>query len=376
MGKTTLRLRRTWLQIHKWIGLLLALLIVPISVTGAALVWHDGLDEMLNPERRVEASAAVALGSSAYAAAARRALPDGDRIMSMRFPDGAGPVVVSSTPADWSGGRRPPRTSVWLHPADARLLDISRSDQGVVRFLHVLHGSLMIPGTGRQIVGWVGVAMLLSCVTGLWLWWPVNGSFRRGFRWRRQNATSANLHHQMGFWILVPLAMLSFTGAWISFPQFFGRFEPGAVAAAPRSARSAPSRPFAATRLSADAAVRTASAFAAGRLESVTWPTERSPEWKIAFRREGGIVEVEIDDRTEQATPAGPLRPETRARTMRRWHDGTGMGALWQAIIFIGGIFPALLAVTGIIMWIRSRGWRAERKRKRRQAGLAPQPAE
>jgi hypothetical protein len=44
---------------------------------------------------------------------------------------------------------------------------------------------------------------------------------------------------------------------------------------------------------------------------------------------------------------------------MRRIHDGTGMGALWQTIIFIGGIIPALLAVTGILMWLHIRRGRS-----------------
>src|SRR3546814_8084291 len=47
-----LRLRALWFQVHKWIGLLLAVLIVPISLTGSALVWHDWL-ETLNPARAV-----------------------------------------------------------------------------------------------------------------------------------------------------------------------------------------------------------------------------------------------------------------------------------------------------------------------------------
>jgi hypothetical protein len=32
--------------------------------------------------------------------------------------------------------------------------------------------------------------------------------------------------------------------------------------------------------------------------------------------------------------------------------------------------------VTGIVMWLRSRGWRAALARKRKAARLAPQPAE
>ena len=56
------------------------------------------------------------------------------------------------------------------------------------------------------------------------------------------------------------------------------------------------------------------------------------------------------------------------ARTMRRLHDGDDMGPVWQTIIFIGGIIPALLGVTGIIMWLRTRTWRANAKAKRAAA--------
>ena len=52
MAQTTnMRLRGWWLQVHKWIGILLAVLIIPISLTGSALVWHDWLDETINPQR-------------------------------------------------------------------------------------------------------------------------------------------------------------------------------------------------------------------------------------------------------------------------------------------------------------------------------------
>ena len=45
---------------------------------------------------------------------------------------------------------------------------------------------------------------------------------------------------------------------------------------------------------------------------------------------------------------------------MRKIHDGTDMGLVWQVIIFLGGILPAILAITGIIMWARARSWRGE----------------
>ena len=185
---TTMKLRSLWFSIHKWIGILLAVLIIPISLTGSALVWHDWVDEAVNPQRYAVKSGEPALSPTAYAAAAQAALAPGERIAQLRYPEGGeGPLLASATRPP-SGGGRPVRTSVWLDPADGRVLDSAASNGGLVQVMHVLHGSLMVPGWGRTAVGWSAVFMFLSCLTGIWLWWPVTGSVARGFRWRRQNS--------------------------------------------------------------------------------------------------------------------------------------------------------------------------------------------
>lgn len=372
-GATTLKLRRLWLQVHKWIGLILAILIIPISVTGSALVWHDGVDELLNPQRVV--AAAPAKAPADYVAAARGSLQEGERIASVRMPEGGeGAVQVVATKAPAEGQRRAPRTTFWVHPETGEILDAARGGGGVVQVLHVLHGSLQIPNVGRQIVGWVGVFMLISCLTGIWLWWPVTGSVKRGFRWKRQPSFNANLHHQLGFWVLIPLAMLSATGVWISFPQTFSGFEASAPkAGAPKQAGPPrPPQPLEQTALTADAAVAAARAQAGdAQLVVVNWPTNERADWTIGFEREGGgTADYRVADAGAQVTPPGPPQPETIARVMRRWHDGQGMGFIWQLVIFLGGIIPAILSVTGILMWWRTRKWRGGANRSKRD----PQP--
>lgn len=362
MSPAILRLRRLWFQVHKWIGISLAILIIPISLSGALLVWHDGLDRIANSERYAVSGTEATLPPGAYATAASAAVP-GARLASLRMPEHEGPVVAGLTaPGDGS----PVRTNVYLDPPTGRVLEAAGANQGLVRVLHVLHGSLMVPGVGRQIVGWVGVFMLLSCLTGIWLWWPVTGSVRRGFRWRRQPSTNANLHHLMGFWVLLPLAMLSFTGVWISFPQTFaaltGASQPGG--GGPDRARRMRALPLERPQIQLDDAVQLARGAAAGRLVSISWPTDLSPSWTLSFERRGGPAEVKIEDSSKRVTPPSPPKPETTARTMRRWHDGTGMGIVWQVLIFLGGIIPCVLAVTGLLMWWQSRGWRAAAKRK------------
>ena len=371
MAKSTKKqLRAMWLQVHKWIGLGLAVLIIPISVTGSALVWHDWLDAQVEPQRH-QLIGAAELPPSAYAATAAASLAPDQRLSSLRF-NGEGKPVVAVAQKAQQGPGRPERTNFWLDPRDASVIEQASANDGLVRVLHVLHGSIMIPGGwGRPIVGWVGVFMLISSLTGLWLWWPLSGGFKSGLRWKRRNTTNANLHYMTGFWILIPLAMLSFTGAWISFPSVFSAFESGPVQArgGPGGGPGGPAQPLEVTQTSVDAALAAARPLAAGQLLSIGWPTDRSPEWTIQFETVDRPAEVKVVDADATALPPEPPQPETLARTMRRWHDGTDMGIVWQIVIFLGGIIPALLSVTGIIIW-----WRA-RKARRTRAALIPATA-
>jgi len=377
-------LRKFWFQIHKWIGILLVVLLIPLSLSGAALVWGNALDRVINPQRYAVSGPAT-LPPSAYVAAAAKVLKPGERIASLRYPEGSGPVVVSAARAEPGGaakaaprrGGPPVRTNVWIDPANGRVLDVAASNTGVIRWLHVLHGSFLIPGVGRQIVGWLGVAMFLSCVSGLWLWWPSVGRWTRGLRWRRGRDLETNLHHQAGFWIALPLAMLCFTGVWISFPAFFAALTgaPPRAAGGPRGAA-----PAQATRLDPDAALAAVAARDGGAPASITWPTGKEGRWRVSLKAKpgtGGGGDYDVDDAGgEVAKAPDPRGNGGIARTMRRWHDGTGMGAVWQTLIFLGGILPALLGVTGIIMWLRTRGWRAAVARRQRERSTTPVAAE
>ena len=367
---TTMTLRRAWFQVHKWIGLLLAILIIPVSLSGAALVWDEAFDRLVNPARYAVTGTAIQPAPT-YVAAARRGAgaqrPDRQRDPARRCraghgrrPSGDGDQGAKPRPGP------PPRTTVYLDPPTARVLAVASSNGGLIRFLHVLHGSLQLPGVGRSIVGWIGVFMMISAATGLWLWWPTMGSLKRAFRWGRHRNLDTNIHQTFGFWIALPLFVLSLTGAWISFPAFFGALSGDA----PRGERGPRSRPLplAAPAQPIEAVIRQAQTQGRGDLRSIGWPTTKSPDWTIGFAGSPPRT-IKVADDTGIAS-AAPARPDAGVgRLMRRIHDGTGMGIVWQTIIVIGGILPAVLAVTGIVMWWRARGWRAAVKA--RQAGRA-----
>lgn len=374
---TKIGLRKAWFQVHKWIGLILAVLIIPISITGAALVWHDPLERAMHPELYA-VSGPASQPLAAYAGAAQAVLGSGEQLQRVEIPQEAGEPVTAF--AMKAGQGRPQRVTVYLDPANAKVLGTARSGEGIFQVMHVLHGSLMVPGVGRQIVGWVGVAMLISSISGIWLWWPLTGSLRRGLRWKRHANFDTNIHYQMGFWISLPLFVLSLTGVWISFPQWFAGFESASAQQGPGGpggpgggrGRFAP--PLALPLSAMESAVATAEKATPGRAVSIAWPTEQAPEWTVSMAPASGpAAEVKVGAR-DLATKVEAGRgepPETLARLMRRIHDGNGLPFIWQLIIFIGGILPAALAVTGVIMWWRARGWRAQLAAKQRARASA-----
>lgn len=372
------RLRRLWLDVHLWLGVGLSIPIIIICFTGAVLVFHEELEPFAHPAR-FAVSGAETIAPSAYLAAARRAVGEDFAVASVRFPDADGRPVTAQARAKARPpeGGRPETRTVFLDPPTARVLDVANTRAEAFGVMHVLHGSLMIPDVGRKIVGWIGWAMLISSLTGVWLWWPRNGTFLKALRWRRGPRTTFNLHHMLGFWIAIPLAILSLTGVYISFPQSARAFASNFVAMSPAQPRGPPGSggaPLEDTHMGADAAAAAARALVPdAALAAVTLPTrgrgEDGPSWRIDLRAgEVPATQVHVDDVSGEAAlreERARLPGDGLALTMRRIHDGVGQHALWRLIVFLGGVLPVILAVTGVVMWLRRRAARLAIRRGR-----------
>lgn len=396
--------RKAWWQVHKWLGLALMILFVPLGLSGVVLAWDDAIDHALNPQRYAAHGPAV-LPPSAYAAAASGALGPGALISQIRYPKEDGPVVVMAMAAprgehdrdkggegrdgtarggeghhrhhhddrnpaqgqkqaqtpDGGGsggggqakGGRMPRATVWLDPRSARVLDVQKGDGGLIRLAHNFHGNLLVPSFGRTLVGLLGVSMFLMAVGGIWLWWPPIGSMLKGFRWRRgDRRLDTNLHHLAGFWIALPLAAQAFTGIWMSWPQMMAT----AGLAPPRTGPMERARmvPAAAPKLTVDQALADAQASVPGRPAMVAWPVGDSGQWRVTIGRSEQLV----DDGTGAARPAPPRPGNDLAMAMRHYHDGTTLGTPWRVLMVLFGLSPTLLAITGLTMWLRGRRWR------------------
>jgi uncharacterized iron-regulated membrane protein len=364
------RARQLWLNIHLWIGVALFLVFSVLGVTGSILVWDQPLERALHSDRFDVAQVKPARPASAFAAAATEAFDGHAAIVSLRLPTRAGEPVTAvgqvSGPPGANG--RPRQLTAWLDPQTARVADIAEVARSGFSVIHRLHGSLMIQGMGRKIVGWLGWGMSISCITGLILWWPKGGSPWKGLRWLRTPMVFDNLHHMVGFWICVPLAILSLSGVYISFPQT-ARALFQLPAQAPRN-RVPPAPPLDAPRLGVDEAVSLALEASGGQASGVTWPSEGGKaSWRITVARPNGDDEatVRVSDDTGKASAEADGRPrpgpaDTLSPFVRKIHDGSNTPFLWQLIIVLAGLAPSVLGVTGLVMWLRKEGRKARLK--------------
>ena len=382
------RLRRLWLNVHLWIGVGLAVLLITISISGGLLVWHDEIDALLTPQRYAVSGAQVALPPSVYLAKATAAVAaDPERLQAtgLRYPEQPGwPVRVVTRAQQSDSNGRPRFVTVFLDPPTAAVLDVMEFRASFIGFLHVFHENLTIPQySGRQIVGWAGVGMLILSLTGTWLWWPRNGSLLRALRWTRSSRFTFNLHNMLGFWIALPLAAVSLTGIYLSFPQTARSMMSSIATMNPQGQRGGFAAEIAAqTELTADRALQIALATAPNATPATLFlPTvqrsggNRGLAWRIQLTRSAGDepVTVMVDDRGGRVTITPAAQSGDRAASWIRWiHEGSHSGPAWRAIVFLTGVFPTVFAVTGVIMWLRKRASRKALDGKREAVQLRP----
>lgn len=362
---------RTLRQVHLWVGLGLGLLFIPLGLSGAVLVFGTEADRLLDPARYAVTAGAVEQAAGVYLANAAAAEP-GRRTIVMRWPQSAGlPVTVLLR----GGGGEEARVA-YLDPLTGRVLGVAGSGNSIVSFAHELHANLMAGDFGgRQIVGWIGAGLLAMALTGVYMWWPRSSGLLRALRWRRGLKVSGNLHHMVGFWIAAPLVVMALTGIYLSFPQQMRAVIAVFADLTPQAPRQRPDngpgqRPAQDPQRVIELALQTGEGL---RPLSLSPPAGPSKLWRVqVLAGDGEPQTVLVDDTTSVVTVSRALTTgDAFTVWLRKVHDAKHHGPVWRIIAFLCGAAPAILLVTGTIIWLGRRGLVASslRQRARRLRG-------
>jgi uncharacterized iron-regulated membrane protein len=397
---------RTLQNIHLWTGLILCLPLVMLGITGSILVLEDELRDLTGDRPTYVLEAGAAKPISAILAAAKAAAPVGTQPGFVTLPDEPGkPVTVRLTAARPSGGERglggpgqqargqqpgaqtPPQAApqgpmgaLLIDPASLAVVGSQTPGDGFLRTVHMLHANFLIRDrSGREIIGWLGVAMLALGLSGLIIWWPRPGRWKAAFTVKagaRGVRLHRDLHGAVGVWSLVIFMVVSFSGVYLAFPQTLGDGVSAIFPARDLRAQVSVEPVKGAKPLDVDQVVELAvNALPGATLRSVAPPARPNQAYRVGLAPAGHshgapMATVFVDPWTARVVeirdPARYSLGETLLAWQRPLHAGEGLGALWKWLVFLSGVLPPLFAVTGTAMW-----WLKRKARKAKDAERA-----
>jgi uncharacterized iron-regulated membrane protein len=387
-------LRKLLFWPHLICGCLAGAVILVMSATGVLLTYERQILDWA--DLRALKPAPTAPGSP-------RLSPE-ELISKVRQQEGATPVAITlrssdNAPAALSYGRdktvfADPRSGEILGYGDPELRRLFRQFLVWHRWLGASEGPAQ--ATGKAITGAANLLFLFLILSGLYIWFPRQWSWRhfRPALWFRAGlagrARDFNWHNVLGFWMSIPLFWIALSATMFSYPwatRLVYTITGTEAPAPPPQVKGGGKKQSARTEKKTSTPLIESLPLEAP-LEGLNAVIARAqaevPGWLILSVRLAGPLTVTVDE-AERGRPdlrtiltfdrsTGELRErETfasyntgrRARTWLRWiHTGEAGGVPGQTLAGIASLAAVLLVWTGIALALRRfSAWRGRRRR-------------
>ncbi|GGC11861.1 membrane protein [Oxalicibacterium flavum] len=344
--------------LHSWTGIVTGLLLFVICFSGAVVVFKNEIDLWANPSLRALPQVAAPAGPDAVLAHLAQRYP-GIKPESMTVPNEVTPAwfVFARMPDN------PQRMKIAARADNGEIIGEVDSELG--QFFRMLHVFLFFGP--RWIVGFLGVAMFFLIVSGFVIHRKIIKELFT-VRWRKSlRVTGSDLHKSVGVWALGFHLLIAFTGAWLGLAPVFerayahvaGASTAGSAMAAVAAERpSSSAAPFSVDRLMAQAKEDMPGL----RVKGVTLRNPDRDDAEVGFY--GGLDGL-LFNNTNLAYRGGQLVRSNDPRVKGFWSQFNGLmeplhfgdygGLVLKWLYFLIGMSPALLSLSGTLLWIERR---------------------
>ena len=365
--------RMLFLRIHRTIGLFLGAVIVLVGLSGSILSYRQDIDEFLNSAMmKVEVPAnPVYRPLNEILSAAKAVIPPGALVERLRLPrhPGAAAAVTYATDGDdldtyfWEVFVDPYTATVkgqrvYLHGDD-------QLSQPFIRILVAFHWTLLLGFTNAWILGGIGIAVFLSVLIGLYLWWPANGNWRQGFKikWGASRERVAfDIHRTVGAYYAAIFLVMIATGVGMIFKpatrsavMLFSQLRPDPV-----FGKSTPIPGKASIDIE-EAAAAANSVFPDGKLHWILLPSGPDAVYVVGKRDFGEpnktitFRNVGVDQYSGAIRHVQDRNAYTAGEKFMEWqfplHSGEAFGEAGRPFILLIGLGPLILYVSGFLRW-------------------------
>lgn len=364
--------RATWLKVHVYLALTAGFFFALMALTGSLSVYREELDSLFNPKLTVEQPAGKRQSLDTILAAVQKAHPDryGSWTLEMpRSPDGMITAWFDKPRETFFELHAPLMVSV--NPYTAEVVANRFWGQTFTTWLLDLHTQLGMDQSGWNAVGVLGFMLMVSIVSGVYLWWPGwNGIFaaltvRHTLGLMR---LAFDLHKLVGLCSAAILLLLAVTGINLSFPGILESLVGASGMAHGETGKAiiSTARPNKHPTLLESAEFVARAPFPRAELRRVTTPTGDSGVYRINLRQGSEINQrhpyttVWVDRWSGQMKEIRDPSKFSIGETLMTWlwpvHTGEAFGALGRFLWFLSGISLFALYVTGVVHWLYRHG--------------------
>ncbi|MBE9222788.1 PepSY domain-containing protein [Cyanobacterium stanieri LEGE 03274] len=208
-------MRKFFLRVHQIIGVMVALIIMVMGLTGSYLVWSREITPVVysythqldvdKPDYTLDKT--VNFLTESYP--------------SLRLTKIVLPLQKKSPLRLILNDAQDIRQEIYFDFEQEKVLNIYGRNNTYDPFLHRLHTELLGGNIGKFILGLLGICLLILSLTGIFLWkgWK---RFRMGFKVRwlsKPQVINYDLHQFIGIFSFILVANMAITGSILAFEQ-------------------------------------------------------------------------------------------------------------------------------------------------------------
>jgi uncharacterized iron-regulated membrane protein len=359
--------RKLILVLHRWIGLVAALVLLAVGLSAVILVFESPIDRLLNRSLTQVSPSGQRMSLAAVSARLEQAYP-GYQVIGWNLgqePDEANVVFLQARPDAKIAKPAADSLGLAINPYTGAVLGDLDHANGLAGYLHQFHTHFLAGDVGKTIVGWSAVCLLALNLTGIILWWR-----RKVGRlsWKPSGLVFHFQNHQaVGIYSWVFLLLLSITGMIIHWERQAGELA-NRLTGAPPPAKMLPADPVpaGATILDADQLTSLAEKAAPGAHVTVLqygehpqdpvriilkYPEDHTPAGRTNIFLDAYSGKV----RRLQDARSAPVGFKIVRLWTRQFHTGDIYGWPSRLLAFISTIALLVMAVTGPMIWWKRR---------------------
>jgi uncharacterized iron-regulated membrane protein len=356
--------RFIFLKVHLYLGLIAAIFLLLLSVTGTIMAFEHDIERWLHPGLwKVTPGNGLMPEDELVRIAEQTAAPA--RVAS---------VQISPRPDVAQVMQLTDRSTLFINPwngtVNGRTFGTTAT-QRYIGYIHQLHLRLIpnpqavspaLSANGKLLVSFAGLILCLLVPTGLILWWRTRrGTIHWSGSWFR---ISFDMHQVIGIYACIFLFIAAFTGVMVGFD--FAERQIYNVMRSPEPNRPRPpqaSEPAGRTRISVDQAIAAArNEVSRGDLVQVQIPTSAKMAYVVQFRAPNDPsvdapvpVSVFVDPYSSEILRVQNLFAESPGywgvRLNRAIHTGDYLGSLGHVITSLSSFLLGVMVLTGLIIW-------------------------